>query len=221
MRPMYLDFDPANVDPDGICENQTTAGAADLVLNGALCDLGTAARFDIADAGYSSDCAGVRIAIDSAGDINTVVFTVTGKDADGKATTETITGVTTTAIEGTTYWSQITSIAADAEVTSNVFVGPVDEVVSKTIPLDIYLPYPPTIQTIVTGTINYDIEVTNNDITTNTGQASFTWVNEGNFTGKTTAVYDDLALPGYRAMRVVINSYTNTAELQVNATFPY
>ena len=82
-----LDMDPINVVTNGIAENQTTAGAADLVLNGSLADLGGGV-FDIYDALYSSGVGGVRIAIDSAGDISSVIFTVTGTDQDGIARTE-------------------------------------------------------------------------------------------------------------------------------------
>ena len=113
MQPYRLDIDPANVDVDGIAEAQTLAGAGNLTLNGALCDLGTAGQFDIGDS-YSDGIGGAKIAIDSAGDVTTVNFTVTGKDQDGNDITEVITGVTTTEVQSTNYYSQITQIAADA-----------------------------------------------------------------------------------------------------------
>lgn len=207
-RPQYFDIDPANVDPDGIAENQTTAGAADLVLNGALCDLGTPLRFDIGDS-YSSGIAGVQIAIDSAGDINTVIFTVYGKNQDGVDITETITGVTTTAVESTNYWSQITRIAADAEVTSNVFVGPVDEVITKSYPLNWRCEDGATAAvTGVTGTVNYSIEESFSDPVAPTAMVWF--ASQASKTADLSAVLTIHA----RAARLKINSYTDTAELQ-------
>jgi hypothetical protein len=208
-RPQYFDIDPANVDPDGIAENQTTAGAADLVLNGALCDLGTPLRFDIGDS-YSSGIAGVQIAIDSAGDISAVNFTVYGKNQDGVDTTEVITNVTTTAVESATYWSQITRIAADAEVTSNVFVGPVDEVITKTYPLNWRCEDGAAAAvTGVTGTINYDIDESFSD--PQAGTTAMVWfTSQDNKSADLAAVLSVHA----RAVRLKVNSYTDTAELQ-------
>lgn len=211
MRPYSLDIDPANVDPDGIAENQTTAGAANLVLNGALADLGTALQFDIGDS-YSSGCGGVRIAIDSAGDVSTVVFTVTGKDQDGIATTETITGVTTTAVESVTYWSQITQISTDIAAGSNVFVGPVDEVITKTIPLNYRAGDGATFAVDVTGTIDYTVNETLDKIHELSSPADASWFALSALSAKTA----DLMAEGTNhatACQLVINSYTDTAEI--------
>lgn len=208
-RPSYFDIDPPNVDPDGIAENQTTAGAANLVLNGALCDTGTAGQFDIGD-NYSSGISGVRIAIDSAGDVSGITFTVTGKDQDGIAATETITGVTTTAVESTTYWSQITQIAADGEVTSNVFVGPVDEVITKTFPLDYKSSDPATLAVFgLSGTIQFDLDEAFND--PDDGTQNFSWLT---LTSNSTANVVDTTDRYARWARLVVDSYSSGAELQ-------
>lgn len=208
-RPQYFDIDPPDVDPDGIAENQTTGGAADLTLDGALCDLGTAGRFDIGDS-YSDGIGGVRIAIDSAGDVSSVNFLVTGKDENGKAATETITGVTTTAVESTTYWSQITSIAADAEVTSNVFVGPVDEVITKAYYVNWRNREPATVSVYgLSGTIQYDIDQSFNDMSEL--PSSFSWLPvQANASAN---VVDSLDLHA-RFVRLVVDSYSSGAELQ-------
>lgn len=210
MRPYSFDIDPANVDPDGIAENQTTGGAANLVLNGALADLGTALQFDIGDA-YSNGCGGVRIAIDSAGDISTVNFTVTGKDQDGISATEVITGVTTTAVESTTYWSQITTIAADAAVASNVFVGPVDEVVTKTLPLNYRDVNGATYAVDVTGTVDYTVNETLDQIHTITPSGA-SWFAVTALSAKTADLME-VGRPNATACQLVINSYTDTAEI--------
>ena len=208
MQPYRLDIDPADVDVDGIAENQTTAGAANLVLNGALCDLGTALQFDIGDS-YSSGIGGVRIAIDSAGDVSGVTFTVTGKDQDGIATTEDITGVTTTAVESTTYWSQITQIAADGAVGSNVFVGPVDEIISRTLPLNWRGTEAATVVvTGLSGTCQFDIDETWDDMADNDG---FNFIT--NLSNQSADLKGLLTLHA-TACRLVFDSYTNNAELQ-------
>jgi hypothetical protein len=210
MQPYRLDIDPIDVDPDGIAENQTTAGAQDLALDGVLSDLGTAGVFDIHDAGYSDGIGGVKIAIDSAGDISTVNFTVTGKDQDGNDITEVITGVTTTAVQSTNYWSEITNIAADAAVGSNVFVGPVDEIISRTLPLNWRATEAATVAVGgLSGTCQFDIDETFSDMKNNTG---FSW--ETNLSNQSANVSGLLTLHA-TACRLVFDSYSSGAELQL------
>lgn len=208
------DIDPIDVDPDGIAENQTTAGAADLVLNGALSDLGGGV-FDIYDAGYSTGIGGVRIAIDSAGDISSVIFTVYGTDQDGVSRTETITGVTTTAVNSTTFWQTITRIAADSAVGSNVFVGPINQIVTPTLALN----WRNDFQTSVivgglSGTIQYDIEESLSELQGSTDPSSLVWsVSQANKTADLTG-----SLLNYStAARLRVDSYSSGAELQFSA----
>lgn len=213
-RPKYFDIDPIDVDPDGIAQNQTTAGAANLSLNGALSDLGTAGVFDIYDAGYSSGIGGVKIAIDSVGNIATAIFTITGKDNDGRDTTENITGVTTTAVESTKYWKSITQIAVDRAVASNVFVGPVDEVVTPTVPLNWRSSERATyLATGLSGTINFDIDETFEDVQNiDILNSSLNW--NGLDEGNTAATGPVAASLHARATRLMVNSYSSGAELQ-------
>ena len=105
------DMDPANTSTNGIAQAQTTAGAANLVLNGSQVSGGV---WSTTSAGYSSGVGGVRVLIDSAGDVSSVIFTVYGTDQDGLTRTEAITGVTTTEVVSTTFWQTITRIAASA-----------------------------------------------------------------------------------------------------------
>lgn len=209
-----FDIDPIDVDPDGIAENQTTGGAANLVLNGDLSDLGGGV-FDIYAAGYSTGIGGVRIAIDSAGDISSVIFTVYGTDQDGVSRTETITGVTTTAVNSTTFWRTITRIAASAAVGSNVFVGPIDQVVTPTLALNWRNDFQASI--IVgglSGTIQYDIEESLSELQGTTDPATLVWsVSQSNKTADLTG-----SLLNYStAARLRVDSYSSGAELQFSA----
>lgn len=207
----HFDMDPIDVDPDGIAENQTTPGAADLVLNGALADLGGGV-FDVADAGYSAGISGVRIAIDSAGDISGVIFTVYGTDQDGESVTETITGVTTTAVNSTTYWQTITRIAADSAVASNVFVGPINQIVSPTIPLNWRDHYPATFAvTGLAGTVQFDVQQSLSDFETDTDPDDMIWYDSQ--TDKTANVAGELARYA-TGCRLRWDSYSSGAELQ-------
>lgn len=207
-----LDIDPADVDPNGIAEDQTTGGAANLNLNGALCDLGTAGEFDIADS-YSSGIGGVRIAGESAGNIATVVFTVTGTDQDGVAATETITGINASTVTGTVYWKTITSIAADAAVGTNVEFGTVDEIMTPVIPLDWRNGRTGATVSVtgLVGTCQFDIDETFNDLTTGAElQAATYFTNQANQTADLAAVLTVHAT----GVRLKFDSYTNGAELQ-------
>lgn len=207
MRPKQLDFDPANANLTGFASNVT--GAAFVITTTATTD-GLAHQ--------------VSIRNDSATDHSGKTVTLVGTDADGRAQTEVVTGPGTSAtVESTKYFKTLTSATPSATIGADTFdIGWVDEFVSQTIPMDWRAPTPATIQVVVTGTINFDIEATLQDFYGNTDapftfadQEDLAWFNEANFTAKAASLTDDLALPGYRAIRLVVNSYTDTAELQV------
>lgn len=206
-----LDMDPIDVVTNGIAENQTTAGAADLVLNGSLADLGSGV-FNIYTSLYSTGIGGVRIAIDSAGDVSSVIFTVYGTDQDGISRTEAITGVTTTAVNSTTFWQTITRIAASAAVGSNVFVGPINQIVSPTLALNWRNDFAATFNASgVTGTLQYDIEETASELGAATDPSSLSWaVSQSNKTADLTG-----SLLNYStAARIRWDSYSSGAEMQ-------
>jgi len=215
MRPKFFDIDPADVDPDGLADGNSSAGAT-VTLDGALTSGGTftsadglAHRLDIIDLG--------------ADDQTGATYTITGTDADDKAQVENIAGPGASAtIETTKYFKTVSSIAIASPVAaSTVDIGTVDEVSYKTLPIDNYKEVAPTVQVQVTGTINFDIETTlESPFKALDDQSDLDWINDGNFTGKTASISNSLASPGNRAMKVVINSYTNGAELQVYVTQP-
>lgn len=212
MRPKQLNFDPANANLTGFASNVT--GAAFTITTTATTD-GLAHQ--------------VSIRNDSATNHSGKTVTLVGTDADGRAQTEVVTGPAGSAtVESAKYFKTLTSATPSATIGADTFdLGWVDEVASQTIPLNWRAMTPATIQVVVTGTIGFDIEATLQDIR-NDGVAPFTftdqedlaWFNEGNFTAKTASLTDDLLLPSYRAIRVVVNSYTDTAELQVFISQP-
>jgi predicted DNA-binding ribbon-helix-helix protein len=206
-----LDMDPLDVDTNGIAENQTTAGAADLDLDGAQVVDGVWDIHAVPTTAYSEGVGGVRIAIDSAGDVSSVVFTVYGTDQDGIARTETITGVTTSAVNSVTFWQTITRIAADAAVGSNVFVGAIDQIVSETLPLNWRNNYSATFVVDITGTLQYDIEESNSEMAAYTDPVDLVWgVTQSNQTAGLTGS----CLNYTTAARVRWDSYSSGAEMQ-------
>lgn len=208
------DIDPVAVDTDGIAKAQTTAGAADLLLNG---DQVTGGVWDIHNltgvpGSYSSGIGGVRIAIDSAGDVSSVIFTVYGTDQDGFTRTEAITGVTTTEVQSLTFWQTITRIAASAQVASNVNVGAVDEIVTPTFLANWRNDFAATfVVGGLTGTCQYDIEETNMPITGATDPATLVW---GVTQADKTANLAGALLNYSTAARLRFDSYSSGAELQ-------
>lgn len=207
MRVKQLDLDPANANLTGFASNVT----------GATFAITTTATTD----GLAHQ---VSIRNDSATDHSGKTVTLVGTDADGRAQTEVVTGPAGSAtVESSKYFKTLTSATPSATIGADTFdIGWVDEFVSQTIPLDWRANTPATVQVVVAGTINFDVEGTLQDIREDGAdpfsfddQEDLAWFNDANFTAKTASLVDDLALPGYSAIRIVANSYTDTAELQV------
>ena len=121
-------FTMAAADPNGVAADQTTAGAANLVLNGALAT-GGVATMDYAR----------HVSLESSADLRAVEFTVTGTDRFGNAITEAITGPNATTTTGAKNFKTITQIAVDGAVGTNVEVGSADEAETAWYPLDSYV----------------------------------------------------------------------------------
>lgn len=205
MRPKSFDFDPANADLLGFLSNAT----------GATWTL---------TATSSGDALAHQVSIrnDTANDHSAKTAILTGTDSDGRAQTETINLPAGSAtVESTKYFLTLTTVVPSATIGADTMdIGWVDEFSSKTIPLDHYSQNAATIQVTVTGTIGFDVETTLKDpfSSTITDQSTLEWLNDANFTAKTASLANNLAISGARAMRFVVNSYTDTAELQAYLT---
>lgn len=204
MRPKYVTLTPQNVDDNGICAAQTTAGAANMLINGALAS-GGAVTLDVAS----------QIGIYCAADINTVVFTITGTSPEGVAQTGTITGVNASTVESTEYWKTITQIATSAAVGTNTIVGTVDEFASKCYAVDIYT-NGHTVGGYVSGTINYKIQYCLERFTA--GETPV-WI-DTTLTNKTATSVETLTgmVGGFR---IVANSFTDGATLSLRINPKY
>ena len=106
---------PDVLDRNGVSTAQQTGGAANLTITGALAS-GGVATFDVPR----------NVGIYCAGDINTVVFTVTGTDEYGVAMSEAITGVNAGTVEGDKAFKTVTQVATSAAVGTDVEVGTSD-----------------------------------------------------------------------------------------------
>lgn len=205
MRPKILDLDPANASLTGFLSNATGATWA-------------------LDATSSGDDLAHQVSIknDTANDHSAKTAILTGTDPDGKAQTETVNLPAGSAtVESTKYYLTLTSVVPSATIGADTMdIGWVDEFSTKTIPLDHYANNPASVQVTVTGTINFDVESTLENPWDSgvANQTDLDWLNDANFAAKTASLMNTLGIAGVRAIRVVVNSYTDTAELQVHIT---
>ena len=105
-------FSPTVLDADGVCLAQTTAGAGNLLINGAL-----------AAAGVATFGEQQRVTLYSAGNLSTLTFTVYGTTRAGDSISEDIAGPNTVTVPITANIKTVTRVAVDGAVGTNVIVG--------------------------------------------------------------------------------------------------
>ena len=209
-----LRYDPANVDTDGLVDGATgagpwtTAGSApnQILLSG------------VVPGGLAH-----QLGVFSGANINTIVLTLTGTDADDKVITDTVTGINNSTVETTKYFKTLASVSASATLGANTIdIGWVDEFVGPSIPLDWRRNVPSRYFLDVTGTISLDVDFAVQDAETATEQSTVKWATVSSSLDDETA--DSSAFveigAGYTAFRVRVNSYTDTAEFTLYAAQP-
>ncbi len=203
MRPIVITRTLLTADADGIAVAQTTVGAANLVLNGALVTSGVAQLTQQR-----------KVAGHSTGNISTVIFTVYGTDWAGNSITDTVTGISNTTVSTTLDFLTVTRIAASATVGTNVEFGTTGVGASQPLVLDQYIdPFDVSLFIDVTGTISVTLQYTgDSDVLTSSGP--FTWFDHSDLTA---VVADDVGtiISPVRAVRLLTNSGTGSAELTV------
>jgi hypothetical protein len=203
MRPIVITRALVAADANGIAEDQTTGGAADLDLDGILVAGG------LAELGSQRKVAG-----HSTGNIAAVVFTVYGTDENGNSITDTVTGINNSTVSTTLDFLTVTRIAASAAVGTNVEFGTTDVGASPPIPLDLYLdPFNVSLFIDITGTVDVTLQYTgDDDVLTSTGP--FVWFSHADLTGETADAVGTIISP-VTAVRLLTNSGTGSAELTV------
>jgi hypothetical protein len=116
---------PTAADRDGVCAAQTTAGAGDLVIAGAL------AAGGIATFGEQQ-----RVTLYSAANLSGLTFTVYGATAFGDSISEAIAGPNAGTVTTTANFKTVTRVATDGAVGTNVEVGNSAALETKWIGLD-------------------------------------------------------------------------------------
>lgn len=202
MRPNVIDIDVADASLTGFASNVT--GASFTITTTATSD-GLAHQ--------------VSIRNDSVTDHSGKTVTLVGTDANDAALTEVVTapGVSAT-VESTYYFKTLTSATPSATIGADTFdIGWVDEVASQIYPCDYGSQNPIAITVDVTGTINYTVQQTFADVLAGTAPV---WSSITALAAQTTDV-SSTATAGATAIRVIVNSYSSGAELQMYTSQPH
>lgn len=205
-----LDIDLVDIDADGITVAETLGAAGNFAITGALASGGSATL----DHARQLVCTAV-------GNESARTFTVTGTDADGVAQTEAITGPNATTTESTKYFKTVTQIASDDATANDVSFGTVDEASSHIYPVNQYAAIGTAIHVNVTGTLDFTVQERFDDIQASvTAKQTDNWQNITALTTKT-ADTTATATVGATALRVIINSHSSGAELQMHTVVWY
>ena len=162
----------------------------------------------------------VSIRNDSSTNHTGKTITLVGTDQDGKALTEVVTGPNNAAtVESAGYFKTLTSATPSATIGADTFdIGWVDEVSSQTVPLDWRSGVEATISVAVTGTVDFTVQETADEVqTTVAASQSVGWANITALATKT-ATTVALATKGVTAIRLIINSYSTGAALVLSVT---
>lgn len=206
MRPITITKQLDAADDNGIATAQQLGAAGDLTLDGALvsggvADLGTPRRV------------GITVAV---ADLSAVNFTVYGTTSQGFEISETIAGPNNNTVSTTRDFATVTRVAADAAVGTDVIVGTTGVGATEWMPLDIYASNGrTTIDTIVTGTVNYTVQYTNDDPFDNSIIQTSKDHPTAALVGATADQYGSTDTIIMRAVRLLINSGTGSVKMTV------
>lgn len=205
MRPVTFSRALAAAAVGAIAAAQTTAGAANLLINGTL-----------ASGGVATLAAQQQLGFTSAGNIAAVVFTITGTDDANRIISETVTGVNANTVNTVLNYRTVTSIAASAAVGTNVTVDTLQLGSSLPIPLDLYLQNGHGVSVKATGTINYTVQVTNDDPFSTNPSTPLIWITDPSFAANQVASASGATALPFRAVRLLTNSGGGSAQITVS-----
>ena len=199
MRPIVVTAGPfAASDADGIATSQKPA--ATFTLDGALVSGGVALLG-----------AARRVLFTTTADETTRTFTVTGTNAAGDVLSETLAGVNNTTTYTTLDFYTVTRVTVSGTLAGNVTIGTNGVGGSPWVRLDEWALPNVSVQTVVSGTINYTVQYSDDDPNSPTDAvlpSAMTWSTLAAGTGSsavTNAAYAPLWV------RILVNSNTNPA----------
>lgn len=190
-------------DPDGICLNQSTGGAANLTIDGAF-----------ASGGVATLDAQRQVELESLNNLSAVNFTIVGTDDSGQEVRETISGPNAGVAATAENFRTVTEVSVDAAVT-DVEVGTNGVGGSQEIPMDRGpSPFNASLAIIITGTVDVTAEYTFDEVFAD-NSGPFTWFPHTDLTNITADAEAALVAP-VKAVRLLTNSGDGTARFEVN-----
>lgn len=201
MRPLTLTMNLNNASTTKVAAAQQIASAGNLTLAAAASAIDTSGA--------------ARILVFTTGEDDTAVnATITGKDANGNTITETLALPNHTTKVSTKAYASVSQIALSAGITANMSVGTVGTTLSAIgawNPLEFYSRTGATVAVEVTGTINFTINETFDDLL-GTGTSSAIAFAPTALASKTANTVASLDV-GATGVQVQINSYSSGATL--------
>lgn len=152
-QPLFTSVGPIEAaNADAICEADTPS-AGPLALTGSSVVDGVA----VLDAPR-------RVEIDTTGDESAATFVVTGTLWNGQVFSESITGIPSGGTGSTTQsFATVTSVTISVNANDSIVVGTNGVADSPWLRLDDYAPSPTGVTVVVDGTVNYDVEISQDD----------------------------------------------------------
>ena len=208
MQPITVTVGPlASASANNIALSQTTAGAANLTLNGSIVVNGVAVLDEPR-----------QILVTNVGNDSALTFTVYGTWIGGQTISETLQGTSGSSVATTLDFSTVTRVAVSgATSVSGVTVGTNGVAGSRWVRFDDFAPGQITVQGDVSGTVNYTVQTTledPNDPFNPVAIGSVTWLDalDANLVAESTAKSGYIAYaPAYA--RDLLNSGSGSASV--------
>lgn len=198
MRPIRQTRQLSTTSNAGVCQNQTSVGGDDLVIDG-----------DYASNGVATMLGQQTVTITSAANLTSINYTIVGTDDLGCVITETIAGPNAGQSTTTLAFKTVTQVSPDAGSAATLEVGVLQAGGGIPIPLDLYIsPFEVTLTTTITGTLDLTAQYTFSDIY-NEPQVDWVWHDHSDLTNLVAplpAVGIGTLIAPVAAVRLVTNS---------------
>jgi hypothetical protein len=153
-------------------------------------------------------------------DYSSVDFTLIGLDANGNSITETLAGPNNNTVTSTKYFSQLTEVTVSASFgggpgENSVSAGFANPALMKVVPLDARSVAPALIGVDISGTIDYTVKQTPNDVFVVNPEQNCSWFSIAALATKTSDLIEPASV-GARGIQLLINSATNPATIKLS-----
>lgn len=175
-----------------------------------------AGPFTMTTPGGPADGLAHFVSLASTANLSAINMTITGTDADGNAQTEVLAGPNNNTVTSVKYFVRVTTISAASTLGANTMdVGFLAGACSKTLPLDrTAVTFNVGLMVDVSGTINYTVQYTLQDVFAGSFPSTLTWLNNAAPMASATADQASNYSAPVMATRFILTSYTSTATIR-------